>query len=73
MYSLCIVMHIYVYVCILMLTFACCQPACLAGWLAFGHMEFPIVKLLNDYIQKLKHLELWTAQAQTGQVPSGLY
>ena len=62
-------MYIYVYLCILMLSVACCLPACLTGWLAFGHLELPIVKFLNDSIQKIKHLELWRAQAQTGQVP----
>ena len=56
-----------------MLTFACCLPACLDGWLAFGHMELHIVKFLNDSIKNIKHLELWRAQAQTGQVPSWFY
>ena len=68
-----IVMYIYVYLSILMYTFACCLPACLAGWLTFGHMDLPIVKFLNDFIKKIKHLELWMAQAQTGQVPSLFY
>ena len=75
MYSLCIFMYSYVYLCILMYTYLyfCLLPACLPSWLAgiltSGGPRLRLVKFLNDSIKKINHLELWRAQAQTGQIP----
>ena len=68
-------MYSYVYLCILMYTYVyfCLLPACLPSWLAgiltSGDPRLRLVKSLNDSIKKINHLELWRAQAQTGQVP----